>query len=82
MTHYPIGTVYRLREIEMTNQKPSFRSSCFEFATTLLIVAVSAYVAGFVVGSLGGSREASGAGVAGAVIASLWLRKPRKARKS
>lgn len=66
----------------MTNQKPSFLSSCLEFATTLVIVAISAFVAGFVVGSLGGSREASGAGAAGAVVAALWLQKQRKARKA
>jgi hypothetical protein len=66
---------------KMTNQKPSFRSSCFEFATTLLIVAISACVVGYVVGSLGGSREAAVSGGAGAMMASLWLQKQRKARK-
>lgn len=66
----------------MTNQKPSLGSSFLEFAKTLLIVAIAAFVAGFVVGSLGGSREAAVAGVAGAVVASLWLQRQRKARKS
>lgn len=59
----------------MTNQKPSFRSACLEFATMLSILAVSAFVAGYVVGRLGGSGDAALAGGAGAVITLLWSRK-------
>jgi hypothetical protein len=66
----------------MTNQKPSFRSSCFEFLATLSFVTISAFVAGYVVGSVGASRGAAIAGGVGAMMASLWVQKRRKARKS
>lgn len=78
---YLIRTIVPLtKDNKMTNQHPSFRRSCFKFATTLLIVVISAFLVGFAVGSLGGSREASGAGAVGAVMAVLWFHKQGKTR--
>jgi len=77
---YLICTAVQLTQDKMTNQNPSFRSSCFKFATTLLIVVISAFLAGIVAGSLGGSREASGVGAVGAVMAVLWAHEHRKTR--
>ena len=67
-------------EKNMTNQKPSFRSACLEFARTLLIVAVSAFIAGYVIGSLGAPKEVGVAIAAAAAMASVWWQKERKAR--
>jgi L-lactate permease len=66
----------------MTNQKPSFRSSLIDFATAFLIAVISGFIAGYVVGTLGGPREPAIAGGVGAMMAFLWVQKQRKARKS
>jgi membrane protein implicated in regulation of membrane protease activity len=66
----------------MTHQQASFRHACMEFAVTLLLVALSAFVTGYVVGSLGGSREVGLAASFAAMMAVVWWRKQRKARQS
>lgn len=65
----------------MTNQKPSFRSSFLDFATALLIAVISGFIAGYVMGTLGGPREPAIAGGVGAVMAFLWVQKRRKTHK-
>ncbi|WP_313032100.1 hypothetical protein [Massilia alkalitolerans] len=67
----------------MSIHQTSFRSACIEFAKILLLVTFSAFITGYVVGSLGGSREIGlVAAFTGTAMASTWWRRRRKARQA
>jgi hypothetical protein len=74
--------VIRKNQDKYDKSKTIFRRACFEFLTTLSFIAISAFVAGYVAGSLGAPRDAAISGGAGAMMAALWIQKRRKARKS